>query len=839
MPDYIPTKVLLHDPDSVTNPKSLYPITGLNAINAGTSGTAATTSITTSGNQIKCEYLEIVDPVTSKVYTVNLPITFVEGTGKISSASLDIFSGDGKIKADLLPGFVEDVVSIAVLRTGHPPVGNVMIRVSDGPDGLPIYTFMCRQPDNSWDLGGGESGKIYVASDISTSDVGAMFRCVEGSATEAVCISSDPYGISGATTNGVYLNKTDNILTARADSATKTRLGTVQIDDTETYGVKLAINAGTVSVLGSTASHDHVGAVLAVGTYDIAAQRINQFGGTYVVPTVQFMYDYISSSITGVRLATTSAAGIVQIGNNINVNSDGIISVNDASSLKAGVVYLEGVIGHTAEENSEINSHAVTVSGVTTYVGDVLAGYQKFLAYGGGLNISRAAGAVTSDTISLMTAGALIVSDGYLRTVDATTAEPGVLVYTGDLNVVSSGIDLTSGTSHPIAVTPKGVKDYVSAQIASSAGVPIAADNTRGGFRTSAANTGLTMGSAGGVADILKINTAAPLYIDPTSNKLSINSATFGQSGAVNVVSTSAQVSNTDYSTYIPNNAAIVSYVAGEIASGAVVKNSAGYVDGSGTDSSGTTAVPLGGVRVVSDGGIAVLSGNIYLQSATDQILGGVKVSIDSGLEQNSTTGQLGLQSATAEHLGGIKLAATSTGLIMGAGGVLSANLSEPLYHNNSSIAIRTAGADTTSNGVVNVVSTSAAITAASANINTVPNAAGLIDYITSNNSAIAGSGLAWDNGTLNIHTTSPIYLSDDAVNISSAVANTADTLPATAFGAVFVRDDIRSSATINSDARKANTVPTENAVRTLTDTTSSAIMSKIDARLYITYTPV
>lgn len=840
MPDYIPTKVLLHDPDSVTNPKSLYPVTGLNAIYAGTSGTAATTSITNTSNQIKCEYLELVDPATGKVYTVYLPIEFVEGTGKIDNDSLDIFSGDGKIKADLLPGFVEDVVDVPVLTAGYPSVGSLMIRATDGDNG-PVYTFMQKTSGNTWVEGGGESGKIYVASDTSTTGIGSIFRCVSGSTTEAVCISNNPYAISETATNGVFLKLDNSTLTAQAVSATTTRLGTVQVDNTATNNVKLTITNGVVAASAGTAGNDTVGVVFAAGNSAVANTLVSQYGGTYVVPTAQYMQDYVTSAITGVDYATSSTPGIVQIGSNINVGDSGLISVSSATADSNGVVKIVDTIATTAAGNAGNTAKAVTLGGITTYVGTVLGSYQYYLSNGPGVTINRTFVESGFDKITLNTSGAVVISGTFVTARDATNAETGVVVYTGDSSLITNET-VQDAAGHPIVVNAKAVKDYVAAALASSASIPIATSDVRGGFRTSAANTGLTMGSAGGVADVLKIDTAAPLYIDPTTNKLALSSATFSQKGAVNVVSTSAQVANTEYSSYVPDNAAIISYVSGEIASGAVVKNSAGYVDGSNTDSSGTTKISLGGVRVVSDGGIEVLSGNLYLHKATAAILGGVKVPTDSGLAVDAATGALTLQSATSTHLGGIKLAATSTGLVMSEG-VLTANVKAPLWHSGSAIAVSTA--DVGVDGVVSVLTSAAGVSAAASagTTNAVPNAAGLSAYVSANNATLDGAGLIWSGGSLNIKTKEPIQLDadTDAVSIRTAAAETGSTLTSAAKGAVYVRGSIRSASVIEADAQgiTLNTVPTESAVRALTDSTSTTIMNTIDARLYITYTPL
>ena len=140
MPDYIPTKVLLHDPDSVTNPKSLYPVTGLNAIYAGTSGTAATTSITNTSNQIKCEYLELVDSATGKVYTVYLPIEFaLEDDGmrptdkdfqKNVDGAMRSLIYDFKITPLVVTGSVEERVESVMIKMFGEEIAKTLIEVT-------------------------------------------------------------------------------------------------------------------------------------------------------------------------------------------------------------------------------------------------------------------------------------------------------------------------------------------------------------------------------------------------------------------------------------------------------------------------------------------------------------------------------------------------------------------------------------------------------------------------------------------------------------------------------------------------------------------------------------
>lgn len=211
----------------------------------------------------------------------------------------------------------------------------------------------------------------------------------------------------------------------------------------------------------------------------------------------------------------------------------------------------------------------------------------------------------------------------------------------------------------------------------------------------------------------------------------------------------------------------------------------------------------LGGVRVVTSGGIEVNSGNIYLHTAD------------------------------ASYVGGVKTAATNTGIAV-VGGVVQANTALPIYIDTNN-KLNISAATTASAGVVTVKNTAANVSAATGTAE-VPNCTGIRDYVSTyvgsnaTGKFTAGSGLAWNTGstTLDAQTEAPIQITSDKITIQTAVGPTGSAaLPSTALGAVYVRGTLRDIDTIDADETPAaSVVPTESAVRTA-----------MNALPYITYT--
>ena len=705
---YIPTKVLLHDPDTVTNPKSLYPVTGLNAIVAGVDSSLNATYIATSDtNKIKYQYLEIVNS-SGKVDNSYLSITFTSG-GKINNDNLDIFttetyssggtSGTKQvIKSELLPSFVDDVVAVPVITNISQASGDLVILESGTGSNL-TYTFYAKGANNTYYAGGGEVGKIYTAADGSTAGQGSIFRCVSGSTTQAIRISDNPYAVATTKTNGVYLDTTDGTLTAKADVAAADAFGTVKINTSAYNNVKLTVSNGIIAASAGTANAAAVGMVFAVGTQAEAATLTSAYGETYVVPNVGLMSSFVSQFVPTVDKASYDSFGVVKITNNGNLDcTSGVLTVASAAASVNGVVKIVDSINTAAEGNS---SKAVTQNGIVGYVTGQLANYQSSLNEGDGIDI-------TNNTISVVTSGAVVISSGAVSARNATSTDTGVVLITGDSSYIENGSATVDGK--PVAVNPVAVKDYVAAQITSSGyNLQIASPTTRGGFRTSAGNTGLGMSTPSGdtVADVLKINALAPVVID-SSNNLTVQSATYSREGTVTMhaIATAAadDASNTAARAYDVKN-----YV--DTASGSAVTTavtSAGTI----TDTKITSAITSTVVPAINTASSsAVAEANAY----TDDKIASATVDLVNG-------NGIGVSGATVwvEKAAGLKFDDNDK-LAVSTGGAI---------YIDANSAVNVSSASTTAGGIVQIVATSAGIDDLATNSGYVPTVGAVNSYV-------------------------------------------------------------------------------------------------------------
>lgn len=713
---YIPTKVLLHDPDTVANPKALYPVTGLNAIVEGTSGDKVAINITNADNKIKYKYLEVIDEGVTvidgstvynpKVYKTYLPIVFVDGTDKIANSSLDIIGDDGYIKSDLLPSFVDDVIDVRVL-VSDPTTGTFYIRkVVDPGDDSVTYRFYTKDTDpesanyGTWQLGGGEAGKIYVAAGDDTIGAGSIFRAVSNDDTTAIKISENPYAIDTTMTNGVALSTDGGNLRAVAQWATNQRWGTIKVDTAENNNAHLNIVDGVLSLTVGHAGGDDIGVVYTVGTDTDAGLKEQAYGTTYVVPTAKYMRDYVNAAITGVDYADSSTAGIVQIGENIKVGDAGLIWVEDAAANVPGVTCIVDTIANTTEGNRENTAKAVTLGGITTYVGGKLTGYQHTMSAGDGLRIDRTYSTVGYDQIDLDFVAPIVYTTDHKFTVrKATQALLGAVIYTGDYSYITNAT-VQDADGNPIVVNAKAVRDYVTAQLEPLSTIPIPTTTRRGGFRLGTGNdTGLILvASANGnetVTDVLAINAAGAVYVN-TNNQLTVYPATLAQSGAVRIVSTGAQLANDAYKTYVPLNSAVKEYVATQL-DGADLTFSSGTVEYTYNGSQCVKAVGVDPVYVDNEG--------IKVSAAGPGQLGVVSTVLTSAnMEVVASNGAVPTVGAVKDYVGGVIVAHNfqsaldaRAGIYLGnpvIGGVqynnvISAKIEDPLTFHNSNITLK------------------------------------------------------------------------------------------------------------------------------------------------------
>ena len=469
--EYTPQKVRLKTPETASEQLYLYPVTGLNAITAGTSlaDSSYATYIAENG-KILAQYLDIMtDAPTTPVSPApalkvdNNRLSFIVNGSTINEAYLkfilDPNTNYPRIDPKYLPGYVDDVVEVPVKTTdAYPASGSLLISALTEPDVPTTYWFYTKNSSGSWDLGGGEAGKLYIGEGAND---GAIYRAAAGNTSSAIKISESPYGIDESSTNGVRLTKLNNNLAAIADLASTAGPGTIQIDaaacsSSPIQNVWLGISGGTLFLNESLADGTNAGIAFLAGTqiqYDalVSAGRAE----VSIAPTVEWMQSSIDAAIVGVSSATYDDWGIVKIAYNdaggIQVSS-GIISVPAAAANVSGLVQIVDTINTSATGNA---GKAVTQGGIVNYIGQVLSDYQQSLHEGSGIDINQngtISVSIYGDALDFTTAGELTVNQ-------ATGVDLGAVLITGDSSYIAGGSGSIDGK--PLAVNPVAVKDYV------------------------------------------------------------------------------------------------------------------------------------------------------------------------------------------------------------------------------------------------------------------------------------------------------------------------------------------------------------------------------------------
>ena len=469
--EYTTQKVRLMTPEEASEHLYLYPATGINAIYAGTtdSGSLSTTPIASDG-KILADYLDIMTatPATSAgtPYTLkvdNNRLAFVTGGTTFDESYMkfiiDPNTPSAKIDTKYLPGYVADVVEVPVVSTGYPASGTLCISSVVNGSGNTTYWFLTRDNPTSgaWNLGGGEYGKLYIGEN---SDDGSIYRTAAGNTSSAIKINGSPYGISEAKTNGVQLTRINNNLAARADLASTTGPGTIQIaasalTSSPTRNVWFGLTDGVLSISANLANAVNAGIAWAAGTqiqYDTLVSAGRPLAS--IVPTVDWMQSCIDSAIVGVTSATYDTYGIVKIQSDGGITvTSGIISVPDADANTKGLVQIVDTINTSATGNA---GKAVTQGGIVSYVGAQLNSYQKTLTPGSGIDINA------NNVISVKRGGEVLGFNaaGELFVSSATATTMGAVIITNDSSFISAGSAAVDGK--PVAVGPVAVSTYVA-----------------------------------------------------------------------------------------------------------------------------------------------------------------------------------------------------------------------------------------------------------------------------------------------------------------------------------------------------------------------------------------
>ena len=272
-------------------------------------------------------------------------INNIVGEDYTTVVSIPVLDGTGKIKAENLPSYVDDVIElIAVSETAPATCAAGDMYFNSGSTNKKIYTATAA---NTWGTTGvePEKSKIYV------------------------CTADDK--------------------TYRWSGSVMTEIG------------KQHATATTIRATG-TADDDHVAtekavrdALVAAGAYELPAATSGELGGVKIAAAATSGINNNSGTIS-IATASTSQLGGVKIGDNISV-SNGTISVKSGTNEQAGVVTTKSTI---SGNNASLGSTDTATGTVPTVWGveKALKDKQDKLTAGTGISIEDGTVSV-SDTV--------------------------------------------------------------------------------------------------------------------------------------------------------------------------------------------------------------------------------------------------------------------------------------------------------------------------------------------------------------------------------------------------------------------------------------------------------
>ncbi len=272
-------------------------------------------------------------------------INNIVGEDYTTVVSIPVLDGTGKIKAENLPSYVDDVIELVAVSETAPAtcaVGDMYF--NSGSTDKKIYTASAA---NTWSTTGTEpeKSKIYV------------------------CTANDK--------------------TYRWSGTVMTEIG------------KQHATATTIRATG-TADDDHVAtekavrdALVAAGAHELPAATSGELGGVKIAAAATSGINNNSGTIS-IATASTSQLGGVKIGDNISV-SNGTISVKSGTNEQAGVVTTKSAI---SGNNASLGSTDTATGTVPTVWGveKALKDKQDKLTAGTGISIEDGTVSV-SDTV--------------------------------------------------------------------------------------------------------------------------------------------------------------------------------------------------------------------------------------------------------------------------------------------------------------------------------------------------------------------------------------------------------------------------------------------------------
>ena len=255
-------------------------------------------------------------------------VTFTDG--KYMQIGTYVDTVTTKIKADVLPSFVDDVVDVHVDLTT--PATPVVYADNNGSRGTQITT--------------GEKDKIYVDLDATVDGIyrwsGTKFVAVNSSVSTADKALKDG---SGNTITETYATKTE-LNNSTGTKASTTAYGIVKI------GSNISVSDGVISVPAATSSAlgvVKVGSNISVnsGTISVPAATTSALGVVKVGSNIA-----VASGVISVAKASASTLGVVKIGDGVNVDANGVISIACSDGITLDSNTVKPVVATTADINA-------------------------------------------------------------------------------------------------------------------------------------------------------------------------------------------------------------------------------------------------------------------------------------------------------------------------------------------------------------------------------------------------------------------------------------------------------------------------------------------------------
>ena len=388
----------------------------------------------------------------------------VSAVGSTVSVSIPTLT-NGKLDSSYLPSYVDDIVDLKAI-TGTAPTtcakGDMYFNTTSG--NLKIYTATAA---NTWGTTGAtpEAGKIYV--NLADSKIYRWSGSAMVEISKQVSTVTSVRDTSSALDTVVPTEKAvASALSGKAASSHAHAISDITNLQSTLNGKQGTLTAGSnISISNGTISNTY--------SYSLPTASASVLGGVKIGTNIS-----ISSGVISVADATTSAKGVVTLGDHTAIANSNSASPGGAAQCYAVKAYVADQFDAISGTYVMVSNLVSDLSGVTgtgsgggdnpatawavkDYVDTALADKQGTLTAGTGISISSGTISCTY-SYSLPTASASVlggvkigsnisISSGTISVANGSTSAKGVVQ-------LATVAEATAGTLETKAVTPKGLK---------------------------------------------------------------------------------------------------------------------------------------------------------------------------------------------------------------------------------------------------------------------------------------------------------------------------------------------------------------------------------------------